>query len=58
MGKEEKDACIQIRGLAELMGTRRGAFFSARGKEKKNHLHNGKAVGVGAESFPLVGDSR
>lgn len=54
MGKEEKDACIQIRGLAELMGTRRAAFF-CEGEGKKSHLHNGKAVGVGAESSPLVG---
>lgn len=35
VGKEEKDACIQIRGLAELMGTRRGAFFCKREGGKK-----------------------
>lgn len=46
---EEKNACIQTGGLAELMGTRRGAFLQG------NHLHNGKVVGVGAESSPLVG---
>lgn len=32
-----------------MMGTRRGAFL------RGNHLHNGKVVGVGAESSPLVG---
>lgn len=31
------------------MGTRRGAFLQG------NYLHNGKVVGVGAESSPLVG---
>lgn len=31
-----------------MMGTRRGAFL------RGNHLHNGKVVGVGAESSPLV----
>lgn len=31
------------------MGTCRGAFL------RGNHLHNGKVVGVGAESSPLVG---
>lgn len=44
-----KNACIQTGGLAELMGTRRGAFL------RGNNLHNGKVVGVGAESSPLVG---
>lgn len=54
-GKEEereggkKNACIQTGGLTELMGTGRGAFL------RGNHLHNGKVVGVGAESSPLVG---
>lgn len=46
---EKKIACIQTGGLTELMGTRRGAFL------RGNHLHNGKVVGVGAESSPLVG---
>lgn len=46
----KKPACIQTGGLAELMGTRRGAFFL-----QGNHLHNGKVVGVGAEKSPLVG---
>lgn len=36
-GRKKKDACIQIRGLAELMGTKHGAFFSeGEGKKKKN----------------------
>lgn len=30
------------------MGTRRGAFL------RGNHLHNGKVVGVGAESSSLL----
>lgn len=47
--EKKKEACIQTEGLAELMGTRRGAFL------RGNHLHNGKVVGVGAESSPLVG---
>lgn len=44
-----RNACIQTRGLTELMGTRRGAFL------RGNYLHNRKVVGVGAESSPLVG---
>lgn len=32
-----------------MMGTSRGAFL------RGNHLHNGKVVGVGAESSPLAG---
>lgn len=47
--RREKNACIQTGGLTELMGTRRGAFL------RGNHLHNGKVVGVGAESSSLVG---
>lgn len=47
--REKKPACIQTGGLAELMGTKRGAFL------RGNHLHNGKVVGVGAESSPLMG---
>lgn len=47
--RKKKNACIQTRVLAELMGTRQGAFLWG------NDLHNGKVVGVAAESSPLVG---
>ncbi|CAB1432549.1 unnamed protein product [Pleuronectes platessa] len=46
---KEGNARIQTGGLAELMGTRLGAFLLG------NNLHNGKVAGVGAESSPLVG---
>lgn len=47
--RKNKKACTQTRALAELMGTRQGAFLWG------DDLHNGKVVGVAAESSPLVG---
>lgn len=54
-GRKYAGRCIETGGLAELMGTERGAFL-LRG----SHLHNGKVegVGVGAGSPPSGGDSR